>query len=389
MPRYSFNARFLAPLCSVLGLALAQSACSTDLGDSSAIPSFSDGGDDSTTAEGSVSGDAQESSTPSSDGALESSTPTGADSGPDQQAMPESSTGPDVGMTAPPDTGVVTPQQEAGTPDVLVEAPSGNTEMDSGVDATLPDSAADSGSDAQAFDAGDAAETGSDAGDAGVEAGSDGSGLVPCTTQGQTGCVQCDMTAASDGVCTPTEALIVERDIAKGLVTGHALNALTDPMPSCYECLAASACIDDNAGDTDNECGDLTGTVSAGAKASETKTQACLDTLACVLGGPSQDGYTFPGGYASCANSSTSGISNCYCGSAFPTTVLCAAASGTTVTGPCAAVVLDGLGDTTATAPSMVLASITVKTNASGMADNILKCAGTNTKTPACMMCFQ
>jgi hypothetical protein len=303
--------------------------------------------------------------------------------------MPESSTEPDVGMTAPPDTGSVTPPEESGPPDVFVEAPSGNTGMDSGIDATVPESGTDGSSDVQTSEGGDSAgdvsaDTGGDAADA-----SDGSGLAPCTTQGQTGCVQCDMGTAGDGVCTPTEALIVERDIAKGLVTGHVLNTLTDPMPSCYECLAASACIDDNAGDNGNECGDLTGTVGAGAKASETKTQACLDTLACVLGGPAQDGYTFPGGYASCADSSTSGISNCYCGPAFPTTVLCAAASGTTVTGPCAAVVLDGLGDTTATAPSMVLASITVKTNASGMADNILKCAGTNTQTPACTMCFQ
>ncbi len=215
----------------------------------------------------------------------------------------------------------------------------------------------------------------------------------PCTgANTPAGCVACADSAAGDGSCTATEQIIVQRDIDKGNLSAGQLTAA-----SCYTCLVNAACIDDNMGDTANECGDLTGTVGAGGQTTEPKSQACLNTLACVLGIPATDlgsappepGADFPGGDVSCGDSATSGISNCYCGAGFPTTVLCTAATGTTVNGPCEQVILDGLGDTTASAPSMVIAAITTKTSASGMADNILKCAGTNTQTPACPVCFQ
>ena len=51
--------------------------------------------------------------------------------------------------------------------------------------------------------------------DTGVDSGP--VALVPCTTAGQTGCVQCQ--GNSNNLCSPTEALIVQQDIKKGLAT--------------------------------------------------------------------------------------------------------------------------------------------------------------------------
>jgi hypothetical protein len=184
----------------------------------------------------------------------------------------------------------------------------------------------------------------------------------------------------------------VARDIAKGFITSDMTTA--DNMNnSCYGCLFSASCLDDSTGDTGNECADLTGTVGNGPMASETKTQSCLYTLACILGAPSEGGYTFPGGSNSCGNMSTDGISNCYCGSNYTTTPACNGASGVSspaANGPCEQVELDGLGLTTATSGSTVLGALTVKTSGSGMANAILKCAGTNAGAGAsCTMCFQ
>jgi hypothetical protein len=196
---------------------------------------------------------------------------------------------------------------------------------------------------------------------------------APCASSGPNS-VQCDHTAAMNGACTPTEAIIVNRDIAKGFVTGSTLTA-----GSCYECLVTATCIDDNVGDTGNECGDLTGTVGSGAQAAETKTQACLNTLTCIAPATTA---------ASCSLQPSDGISNCYCGPAFPSISACNGASGSTVNGACVGVETDGFGATSATPPSTILGEIAAKSFGSGMANAILKCAGTNTTAPACPQCF-
>jgi hypothetical protein len=204
--------------------------------------------------------------------------------------------------------------------------------------------------------------------------------------------VPCDGNAAGGGVCTPTEQIIADWDILKGNVSGSQFTA-----DSCYACLITAGCLDDTMGDSGQECTDLTGTVGGGAQAAESKSQACLNTLACDLGvpasalgsAPPEPATDFPGAGVSCANSPTDGIANCYCGPAFPTTVLCGAATGTTVNGVCEQVELDGLGDTTATSPSTIIGVFTTPTSGSGMANAILKCAGTNAETPACPVCFQ
>jgi HYDIN/CFA65/VesB-like, Ig-like domain len=256
-----------------------------------------------------------------------------------------------------------------------------------------PPPPADAGADASGEDAGsDAADAGSDSGGSNVpDAGSDAADATestndvadvasapptactaaPCAASGPNS-VQCS--GSNGSLCTPTEALIVARDISKGnLANGQLTNA------SCYACLIAATCIDDNVGDTGNECGDLAGTVGSGARAAEAKTDACLNTLSCILP---------PTTAASCALEPSDGISNCYCGSAFPTIAECNGATGSTVNGVCVGVEIDGFGETATTAPSTILGKIAAKASGSGMANAILKCAGTNTTTPACPQCF-
>lgn len=243
------------------------------------------------------------------------------------------------------------------------------------------------------------------AGDACVASVCKAPALVPCVelnaasppepigAAGQLNCVQCTAIPANLGVCTATEQLIVNRDIGKNLLVSGQL----DPDNSCYACAAASACIDTGIHRTKN-CEDLTGTVGTGAAASKTNAQLCLDVLACILGDPQQDGYTWTnnGSFVSCANdpSPGDGITNCYCGSNFPTVPLCNGATAAGVNGACEAVILDGLGDvepsgSSPTPPATVLTDNTTPTLAAGRADAFLKCAGTNAATAQCPQCYQ
>jgi hypothetical protein len=113
--------------------------------------------------------------------------------------------------------------------------------------------------------------------------------LLPCTTAGQTNCVQCTGSANAP-LCTPTEAQIVQSDINKKLdVAGPAATG------SCYQCLNAKGCLDDNLGDTGAECED-------GAFTGGTTVAQCQNTIKCVLG-------------TSC---NASALSACYCGAATP-----------------------------------------------------------------------
>jgi hypothetical protein len=114
-----------------------------------------------------------------------------------------------------------------------------------------------------------------------------------------------------------------------------------------------------------------------------------LNTLSCVLG-------VTDGTYNSCANDPPpgDGISSCYCGSNYPSVAACQGGSGVSappVNGACEQVILDGLGDTTSTSGSTVVAQITTTSLGSGRADAILKAAGSNSSpgTGACELCFQ
>ncbi len=205
----------------------------------------------------------------------------------------------------------------------------------------------------------------------------------PCAANGANS-VQCTGNTKHGGVCTATEAIIVNRDIGKNLVSAGQLTPT-----SCYECLFGAGCIDDDKNsDTGAECGDLSGTVGSGNQASETQTQACLNTLTCVFGSDCQNAVGQNPG-------ATDGIGNCFCGSNDVTSSLCAAAptiaagpAASAPNGSCAQTELDGFGDTTSTANTPVLANFTTNTTGSGMANNIFACAGSNTGTFACPNCF-
>ncbi|HEV3191461.1 MAG TPA: hypothetical protein VGY54_13225, partial [Polyangiaceae bacterium] len=255
-------------------------------------------------------------------------------------------------------------------------------------DAGAAEAASDGGGEEAGSDTG-VADDGSDAEEA--DAGSDGSLVrptvcttAPCAPSGSNS-VQC--TGKADGVCNATEAVIVNRDIAKGNLSGNTLSP-----DSCYSCLVNARCIDaQTTGKIGDDCDDLIGNVGTGAQASETKQLACLNTLSCLLPASAA---------ASCSNAPSSdmspsandGVSNCYCGSNYPTASSCAAASGQStppVNGACEALEVDGLGLNQSTSATTVLADYTVKTSGSGMANSILKCAGTNTGIPACPQCFR
>jgi hypothetical protein len=126
--------------------------------------------------------------------------------------------------------------------------------------------------------------------------------VPPCATSGPNS-VLCDQNGDS-GVCTATEAMIVARDISRGLVvaagSGDAGNAgsgdagntpLRLSPASCYECAVNSDCIDNlTNGDTCKECDDLAGgppgancAVGHAALDGEPAVRACLDTLSCIF----------------------------------------------------------------------------------------------------------
>jgi hypothetical protein len=237
-------------------------------------------------------------------------------------------------VDAAPDTG-----SEAGEPDA--------GQPDTGVDASQPDAGNDAGTDAGGSDAGHDASVA----DAGSDSGSDGgSPLVPCTTAGQTNCVQCDNSAGN--LCTKTEAAIVARDIAKGYVTA----AGPEPATACYECLAQASQLDDTTGDTGNECADTTNEAE------------CLTTLNCLLS-------------TECA---ATAVNVCYCGTAGVSSTCNAVGAGNAANGVCKTQIAAGLGFAVDDGHD-ILANLIAKHYPSGIADRILQDAITN----SCTTCLQ
>jgi hypothetical protein len=351
-------------LATVLAaFAVALSSCS-DVGDNSAaVPGMGDGNpEDVTSSEPADSTIGQTSEAAASD-----------DSGGDSENHLDDATvsddgGPDgtvdgagTNDAAPGDTGAAD-----------TAAPDG-----SGQDASVPDSAT---VDAGVPDAGTADTGGPDAGarDAGTQdtgtqdtgtqdtgAPDTGAGLVPCTTVGQTGCVECqgnDMPPNATMTCTPTEAAVVQRDIDRGFAkaAGPDGSGSKAAATSCYSCLFQGGCLDDTFyGDTAKECEDpLAGGTSA----------QCLATLSCIFG-------------SSC---SSTAVNTCYCG----TSILATTCKGNPAAGPingaCASEIAAGLGFST-TDGTDVTAHLTDTTLASGKSDQIFQCALSN----QCAKCLQ
>jgi hypothetical protein len=315
-------------------LAMAVPACS-DVGDSSAVPCPSGSGDAAAGDDGGA-GDA-------TIGEDATSTPDGNVQNPDVTPPGEPDTG-GQDVTVPVDapvTGDDGGAAETGSPDT--GGPDSQAPEDSGPDTSVPDAGEpdSSGADASTADSGVDASVAPDAATA----------LVPCTTAGQSGCVQCQGNA--NGVCNTTEATLVAYDIKKGFATAPG----PDPAAGCYTCVLGGLGIDDpGLGVTGEDCDDLT---NAGDK------DKCIATLSCIL-------------QTTCDSSGV--ISACYCGSAPPAgSCLTGAANG-----KCDAQEAAGLGFAVSDG-SDILKNMTSTTLPSGVANNILVSAASN----SCGMCYQ
>jgi hypothetical protein len=260
------------------------------------------------TRDGTAGGDATLDATPGEDG---KSSEAGGE--------PEASTTPDTGTKDAPGDGA----EADGTGPADAPADIEETGIaDSGTDAGIDGSVAESGSDAGADGGAEAgAEAGEDApADVGPEAADAGPTLVPCTTAGQTGCVQCQHSPTRNGVCTPTEAALVQHDIDIHVATAPG----ADPADGCYTCLDSKLALDDDRGNTGNECED---SIPIGT------TAECEAVLSCIL----HSGNGTAG--SSCA---ATVVDNCYCGPAAPGSTCQTAGSG--VNGVCASQSAAGLG---------------------------------------------
>jgi hypothetical protein len=241
------------------------------------------------------------------------------------------------------------------------------TDASSGeMDATIaPTDSGDTGvqdADAATHDApSDTASSGADASDSG---GNGGGSLLPCTSAGQTNCVECQSSTGS--ICSKTEALFVQLDINSGAAT----KAGPSPSSGCYVCLVMAGCIDaPKVNQTDLECDDLTGMFTSGGMMTGSASTLCLDVLECELGPSGQQ----------CALDST-GLSYCYCGSAGGPASMCSA-RGSSVNGACLTPIVNGF-TFAATDALDILGSYTdtsmMPLQPAGFANGILSCASGN-----------
>jgi hypothetical protein len=173
--------------------------------------------------------------------------------------------------------------------------------------------------------------------------------LHPCTVAGDTTCVKCQ--GNTSGLCTPTEAQVVQHDIDKGLATAPG----PDPSTSCYSCMEGNSCLDDNQfSDSGHECGDpITGS---------TTTAECSATLSCIFAN-------------SCASAGS--VATCYCGTLSSASCKNNPAS---VNGVCDSQIAAGLGFPVTDGTDNA-ANLTNTTLASGRADQIILCAINNSCT--------
>ncbi len=245
-------------------------------------------------------------------------------------------------------------------------------------------------------------DTGIDTGavDTGIDTGTGSGGAVsacttaPCAASGANS-VQC--AASPNGVCTPTEAIIVAHDILK-----NGQGAGINTNGSCYTCLVVNACLDGSGtggpGPTGNgsgisvtnsECGDPNG---AGVNppfdnpnvsgASAAATQQCLDALTCTLTSSGAN----PASECSLSQLPPS-VSNCYCGAHTGSTCLSSPAAAI---GVCASNIDTDIGSTD---PTTVLSHFTDTTHSGGgVGLAVLNCGLTAPATaPAaakCPTCF-
>jgi hypothetical protein len=176
---------------------------------------------------------------------------------------------------------------------------------------------------------------------------------APCAASGPNS-IKCTGNGTTTGVCTATQAALVNHD----------------PTKACYTCMQNNFCLD-NASTTGFECGDLAGNFTNGAGTSVVASQACLNTLGCVIGSTGMD----------CANNAN-GLSDCYCGPSL-TSTQCQTA--TTQNGPCLTDEVAGFAYTPGSgAANTILGEFTQQTQPSGNANALAACAVAN----SCSTCF-
>jgi hypothetical protein len=361
--------RWFAWIAPVVALAAA-SACS-DVGDSTALPGDSGTGPGDATVVPSDDGAEGDGSAPSSDA-------NGGDAGTPSQ--PDAETTPDTGSSEPdsttPEPDSATPEPDAQTtPDSSTSEPDAS---DSGPDATIeeagvPDAQGSTGPDAapeasvpdaEAHETG--APEGGGSGPDASEAGGGGGGLVPCTSAGQTNCVQCQ--GNTTGVCSPTEAILVQVDITQKVATA----AGADSDTGCYGCLLNVGCIDDDQfSDTGKECTDtavLPANFKNGAGTTVNSLNTCLDALTCIVGGTFES-QTFPGG----CGATNGGVTNCFCGPGGGGPGACPSA-GAATNGVCKTQEVAGFKDVSTDSTDILGKDFTDQTEPTGMANQIISC---------------
>jgi hypothetical protein len=203
-----------------------------------------------------------------------------------------------------------------------------------GTSTTPPDSGADTG-------------TGTGTPDASPDTGTTATNGTACTqfvggvladSTGNTHCIQCPASPTGDGLCTAMEAQLVGFDIAKGNITAaNQLKAFVSAsnQGSCYSCLNTKSCLDDNSGDSVQECGDAPDLSGNAAGSGVTQ---CLATLSCILSTDCQGA----GGLSGSDTVSQENPALCYCGGDNPGS-LCTTA-GAAVDGKCVDTEVAGFG---------------------------------------------
>jgi hypothetical protein len=174
----------------------------------------------------------------------------------------------------------------------------------------------------------------------------------PCTQPGQSNCTPCAF--STNGVCSATEALFIQHDIAKAGQSDAGADA--GALDTCYRCLVNAGCLDDTAfGDSNNECDEMTGTLNGSSK-----TTLCLNVVSCILG-------------SSCA----SPPSACYCGTAGVSTACQGNPAPGPITGACDTQIAAGLGFPV-TDGTDIVKNLTDTTKPAGRADQIFQCAASS-----------
>jgi hypothetical protein len=204
----------------------------------------------------------------------------------------------------------------------------------------------------------------------------------PCSASGTNSARCSDKT---NGVCTSTEAIVMNYDVSKNSQGSGATIAT-----GCYQCMINNACLDATGtanglgtAVTNAECGDPDGANTNppfdSRNVSSSNVPNCLDALLCTITGGVTGMAPYSGVNECTTSQSPSSVSNCYCGSATGSACI---ASPSSPVGVCAARENTALGTTD---PTTALSHFTDTTfSPGGVGNAVLNCA----LTANCAACF-